>query len=254
VMGAANASNVPNGNNVQMTAAMFIVTPLSPTAITDLQQNCACSGTWEANTPRSFTGLCSPAECTSALFRQIFGTGTVFGAFQHLGPNMRITKLQSTKTDGWQNANLTQYDYQYVSSATSCDSQLPSYPVGPNPHPSGKHGGTKQMGGGDVFILALFLTIIVYFGGGMAYHFQQSGGFTNGVTPVVPLWRIIPALVAEGCHFSITGRCGTRKVGTTYSSFGAAPTDSDGGNPSAGFSSKNDYELDDYELDNTTYE
>jgi hypothetical protein len=247
VMGAANANNVPNGNNVQMTASMFTVTPLSSTAVADLQQNCACSGSWAVNTPRSFSSLCPPTECTPSLYRQIFGTGTVFGAFQHIGPNMRITKLQSTKTDGWQNANLTQYDYQYVSVAAACNPDLPSYPVGPNPHPSpatGKHGGTKTMGGGDVFILLLFLTIIVYFGGGMAYHFQRTGGFKNGGTPVIPhvsFWRSIPVLVAEGCHFSITERCGTKKVGPAYSTFGAAPMDSDFGNTTGGASSKNGY-------------
>ena len=73
------------------------------------------------------------------------------------------------------------------------------------------------MTGGDIFILILFLTIIVYFGGGMAYNFKQSG------TPAIPhadFWRGCPGLVADGCHWTFTERCGTKPGGAVYTTFG----------------------------------
>jgi hypothetical protein len=244
------SSTIKGGNKVQFTMQMYVVTPLSDAAVQELQLLCACSslnGTWAKGSARSFDQACPESECSLTLFRQIVGGGLQFGVFKHTDTNLRFTMFTNSSVTGWDQAAMTMDDYQYVLISGTCSPDLPSYPVGPNPHPSpatGKHGGTKTMGGGDVFILLLFLTIIVYFGGGMAYHFQRTGGFKNGGTPVIPhvsFWRSIPVLVAEGCHFSITERCGTRKVGPAYSTFGAAPTDSDFGNTTGGATSKNGY-------------
>ena len=123
-------------------------------------------------------------------------------------------------TVGWTGVNLTMQDDLYTAISTSCDQDLHSQPVGPNPHPSpaAAGGGSKGMSGGDVFILILFITIIVYFGGGMAYNYKQSG------TPVIPhvqFWQTLPGLVADGCHWTLRERCGTKPSGAVYTTFGS---------------------------------
>ena len=50
--------------------------------------------------------------------------------------------------------------------------------------------------------------------------------------PHVEFWRGIPGLVAEGCNFTFTQRCGTKGKGPAYTSFGGK-VDSDFGNSSA---------------------
>jgi len=171
VQGATSSPNVAYGNNVVLSTQTFIVTPLSSDAVQDLTSTCSCGGTWTLYTARSITSLCS--SCTVDLFRRVPGAGQVFGSVQILDQNLRFTKLQATEAAGWAGANLTVADYQYVQTAATCSPDLPAKPDGPNPRPSPSSGqASKKMSGGDVFILLLFLTIIVYFGGGMAYNFQ----------------------------------------------------------------------------------
>jgi len=230
---------VQYGNNLALTSKKFTVTPLSQQALNELQVLCQCQsvpGTWAIGVPREFNATCPPSECTSTLFRQQIGAGTQYGVFQRLGDNTRFTQLSATESEGY-GFNLTMQDYQWVTMDGACNQVLPEEPSGPNPHPSPvrQHSGSKSMSGGDVFILLLFLTVIIYFGGGMAYNFQRSGGFKNGGTPVIPhvqFWRSIPMLVAEGCHFTFTEQCGTKKSGPTYTSFGG-PVDKDFGNKTA---------------------
>lgn len=244
VMGPSNANQIRSGNKVQVTSQLFAVTPLSQEAVTDLSDLCPCGGTWQLNVARTFSGPCpsgtGPQDCQYDLFRQQIGGGQQFVVMQHLGNNMRFTRFSPSQSAGWDNANLTMQDYQYTADSQLCNVALPagaSFPDGPNPHPSpqGSPAGDKGMSGGDVFILLLFIVVIVYFGGGMAYNFQTSGGFKNGGTPVIPhveFWRGIPGLIAEGCNFTFTQRCGTKGKGPSYTSFGGK-VDSDFGNTSA---------------------
>lgn len=229
---------VPYGNNVIMTSVAFVVTPLSQTAVTDLNLLCACTsvpGTWAVGVPRNINETCPPEECTFSLFRQQFGTGAQYGVFQRLGSNLRFSAFNASESVGY-SFNLTMQDYQWVTINSQCAQTLPEEPSGANPHPSPirSSGEAKGMSGGDVFILILFLVIVIYFGGGMAYNFQRTGGFKNGGVPVIPhvqFWRGIPVLVAEGCHFTFTQRCGTKGKGPVYTSFGGpGPVDKDLGN------------------------
>lgn len=247
IPGASNTPDVPHGYNLLVTTEEFVITPLSQAAVADLQANCSCpsnGGSWALGSPRSFSTLCSAAECPSTLFRQVVGNGTLYGTFQHLGQNLRITQLQATQSAGWANANLSQFDYQYISADGTCTPHLPAYPVKPNPHPSpipaSQNPSSKEMSGGDVFLLILFLTMGVYFGVGMAYNyrwvsalarpdtrththartrlksavgltFHCLGSRNNGGVPTIPhasFWGSLPGLAMDGCHFTFIKRCG----------------------------------------------
>ena len=87
--------------------------------------------------------------------------------------------------------------------------------------------------GGDIFILLIFLTATIYFGGGMVLNYQRTGGMKNGGTPVIPhvtFWRAVPGLVADGFRFVFVDRFGTAGGGgTKYEAFGGPSGGSEGG-------------------------
>jgi len=243
---AGRARNaVVNGNNIQVTSQVFDVTPLSDEATNVLLALCPCpsggGGPWQTNIVRHLNATCPVSECNYSVIQQQMGGGRQFAAFQHLGTTLRFTTFKPSQA-GWSQASLVAGDFQFASITSNCNQTLPIEPSGKNPHPSpapsSGGGGSKAMTGGDVFILILFLTVIVYFGGGMAFNFQRTGGFKNGGTPVIPhvqFWRGIPSLIADGCHYTITERCGTRSGGAAYASFGGQ--DPDFGNRSSAGSS-----------------
>jgi len=205
------ATAVADGISVELTPATMTITPFTAEIVSRLVGVCACGVTWTVGQAQTFTGPCPANTCTdTSWIRQPVG-GPAYGSMRHMGESLRMTEFDADKATGYQN-DLQPYDY----ALTQLDSD-PCEPAPPSPPAPGpqKAGGMK---GGEVFILLFFIFAGVYFVGGMALNFKQSG------TPVVPhvdFWRGLPTLVAGGIRYVVS--CGKSGSTGSYAQFGGNP-------------------------------
>eukprot|EP00041_Stephanoeca_diplocostata_P037085 m.1385125 g.1385125 ORF g.1385125 m.1385125 type:complete len:338 (-) comp24975_c1_seq36:3083-4096(-) len=216
---------VSNGLNIELRPEYWSLIPRSMQAVSDLNDNCTCNGSWSLNTRRNLTAICT--ECTALPFlHQPVGSGEpTYAISQHFGINLRFTNASTNAITAY-TTMLSSSNVQYVLASDNCSIVFPDNgrPVIPGPSPAVSKPG-KKISGGDVFIIILFVFGFVYFVGGMLINYQRTGGSSGGGTPVIPhvsFWRSLPGLITDGCAFTFAQRCGTRRAsgGPTYSSFG----------------------------------
>jgi hypothetical protein len=204
---------VSYGVSVMIEPSTMTITPLTAEIVSRLQGVCACGVTWTLGQAQTFTGPCPAGTCTdTSWLRQPIGTAA-YGSMRHMGESLRMTEFDADQTAGYQN-DLQPYDY----ALTQLDSD-PCTEAPPSPGPQKKSG----MKGGEVFILLFFLFAGIYFIGGMALNYKNTG--TPGV-PHIDFWRGLPGLVAGGIRFILSG--GKKGSSSDYAQFGGNPDNSYG--------------------------
>jgi hypothetical protein len=211
------------------------VTPINSAGVAELNSKCrTCSQEWRAGVSVTF----DTTACDCGFLTTVAGIPIQKGAAHGV---TKVWEYSTTVTvdDAFRmttfsrnaasisTATLTRANGQY---ARADDAACPYAPVPNSGGSTGNNSGGLQ--GGDIFILLVFLTATIYFGGGMVLNYQRTGGMKNGGTPIIPhvtFWRALPGLVADGFRFVFVERFGRAGGGGQYSAFGGPSGGSEGG-------------------------
>ena len=235
---STTASKIVGGQVVSLNIFYVIVTPVSAAGAEVLASECrACDLNWQAGVPITFTD--TPCEC--AILNTMAGIplqkGLAHGVtkiWDYSSSDSEIDNAFKMTTFSRSVASITSATFTRADgefARTPDDACRFAPPAGPS---SAGGGGSGGLQGGDVFILLVFLSGTVYFGGGMVMNYQRTGGRKNGGIPTIPhvtFWRGLPSLVADGFRFVFVERFGTAAGGGSnkYKAFGGPSGGSEGG-------------------------
>ena len=238
------SSQITGGQVTQLNILYVTVTPINSAGVAALSSECpACNTVWRVNVGTTFKNT----SCDCAFLTTVAGipiqSGNAYGVAKvwdyssasKVDDAFRMTAF-SRSASSVSSVTLTRANGEYArADGTACPynpAPAPG-PAPPGPIPGGATGGgSGGLQGGDLFLLLLFLSATVYFGGGMVFNYQRTGGMKNGGTPVIPhvtFWRALPGLVADGFRFVFVERFGRAGGGGQYSAFGGPSGGSEGG-------------------------
>jgi hypothetical protein len=239
-----SSPSVTGGSVTSLNIFYVTVTPINSAGAAALRSECpTCHETWTAGRGVTFNATaCDCAFLTTVAGipiqgGQAYGVAKVwdYSSVVKVDDAFRMTTF-TRDAASVSTATFTRANGEYARAVSAECPYNPAPAPGPNPGPNsgGSSGGSGGLAGGDIFILLVFLSATVYFGGGMVFNYQRTGGRKNGGTPVIPhvtFWRALPGLVSDGFRFVFVERFGTARGGggPNYEAFGGPSSDSTSG-------------------------